>query len=96
MLEKAHKNELDLGYGEPPLYARPVAISIAHAQIKAGKYDEAIKTYNELLKRFPKSALIYNYLHKLYIKKGDAEKAKEYAGLLEDVGKYADPGIYEN
>lgn len=96
LLEKANKNELDLGYGEPPLYARPVAISIADAQIKVGKYDEAIETYNELLKRFPKSALVYNYLHKLYLKKGDAEKAKEYAVLLEDADKYSDAGIYEN
>lgn len=74
MLEKAHKNELDLGYGEPPLYARPVAISIGTAQIKAGKYDEAVKTYNELLQRFPKSALIYHCLQQLYIKKVTLKK----------------------
>lgn len=95
LLEKAHKNELDLGYGEPPLYARPVAISIGAAQIKAEKYDEAIKTYDELFKRFPKSALIYHYLQKLYLKKGDAEKAKEYSALLLDAAKYADTGIYQ-
>lgn len=96
MLEKAHKNELDLGYGEPPLYARPVAISIGTAQIKAGKYDEAVKTYNELLQRFPKSALIYHCLQQLYIKKGDAEKVKEYTALLQAATKYADAGFYKN
>ena len=96
LLEKAHKNELDLGYGEPPLYARPVAINIGAAQIKAGKYDEAVKTYNELLQRFPKSALIYHCLQQLYIKKGDVEKVKEFTALLQAATKYADEGFYKN
>ncbi|MCW3119837.1 MAG: hypothetical protein JWM28_3919 [Chitinophagaceae bacterium] len=96
LLEKANKNEMDLGYGEPPLYARPVAVSIAAAQIKAGKYDVAIETYISLLKRFPKSAFVYNCLRKVYIKKGNAEKVKEYEILLKEAAAYADPGIYGN
>ena len=95
LLKKAQKNELDLGYGEPPLYARPVAVSIAAAHIKEGKYDEAIKIYDELLKRFPKSAFVYHRLQQLYIKKGDTEKIKEYTALLQEAAKYADAGIYE-
>ena len=94
LLEKAHKNEIDLGYGEPPLYARPVAISIAAAQLKAEKYDKAIETYNSLLKRFPKSAYVYHYLLKVYVQKGDAEKVKEYTVLLKDAAQYADSGMY--
>ena len=96
LLEKANKNEIELGYGEPPLYARPVAVSIADAQIRAGKYDKAIETYHSLLKRFPKSAFVYNCLHKVYLKKGDKEKAKEYAVLLKEAALYADAGIYGN
>lgn len=96
LLEKAQKQEINLGYGEPPLYARPVAISIADAQIKNGKYDEAIITYNALLLRFPKSAFIYNYLRKVYLKKGVADKVKEYELLLKEAAMYADPGIYGN
>ncbi len=94
LLEKAHKNEIDLGYGEPPLYARPVAISIAAAQLKAEKYDKAIETYNSLLKRFPKSAYVYHYLLKVYVQKGDAEKVKEFTALLKDAAQYADAGMY--
>lgn len=94
LLEKAQKNEIDLGYGEPPLYARPVAISIGQAQLKAEKYDAAIETYTALLKRFPKSVYVYNYLLKAYIKKGDAEKVKEYTALLKDAAQYADAGMY--
>jgi len=94
LLEKAHKQEIELGYGEPPLYARPVAVSIGDAQIKAGKYDEAIATYQALLVRFPKSAFVYNYLRKAYGEKGDTGKAKEYEMLLKAAAKYADPGMY--
>ncbi len=94
LLEKAHKNEIDLGYGEPPLYARPVANSIAAAHIKAEKYDLAIETYQALLKRFPKSAYVYAGLRNVYSKKGDAEKVKAYAALLKDAAQYADAGLY--
>jgi tetratricopeptide (TPR) repeat protein len=96
LLEKAEKQEIDLGYGEPPLYARPVAVSIADAQIKAEKYDKAIDTYNALLKRFPKSAFVYNCLRNVYLKKGKTDKAKEYEMLLKDAAMYADAGIYGN
>ena len=34
LFEKAQKNEMELGYGEPPLYARHVAISLAKAHEK--------------------------------------------------------------
>lgn len=94
LLKKANKNEIELGYGEPPLYARPVAMSIAAAQIKAKKYDEAIETYQALLKRFPKSAYIYHALRLVYKEKGDRDKEKEYTALLKDAAKYADNGIY--
>ena len=94
LLRKAHKNELDLGYGEPPLYARPVAMSLAAAQIKAEKYDDAIETYQTLLKRFPKSAYVYNALRIVYAQKGDVAKAKEYTGMLSAAAKYADAGMY--
>ena len=95
LLEKAHKNEMDLGYGEPPLYARPVAISIADAYIRAGKYDKAVDTYLSLLKRFPKSALVYSCLHNVYQKSSQTEKAKEYEILLKEAAKYADAGIFK-
>ncbi len=94
LLEKANKNEMDLGYGEPPLYARPVAVSMADAQIKAGKYDTAVEIYQSLLKRFPKSAYVYNGLRNVYAKKGDADKVKEYTNLLKQAVQYADAGIY--
>lgn len=94
LLEKAEKNEIDLGYGEPPLYARPVAYSIAKTLEKAGKIDESIEKYNELLKRFPKSAMVYQELLKIYTKKGDLEKVKEFESKLKEAAMYADKGMF--
>lgn len=94
LLEKAQKNELELGYGEPPLYARPVAMSLARAHEKAQKWDKAIEAYNSLLKRFPKSAYIFHALAIAYAQKGDAEKAKEFESKLKDAAIYADKGMY--
>lgn len=94
LLEKAHKNELQLGYGEPPLYARPVAVSMANAYIKTKNYDKAVEVYIALLKRFPKSAYVYNGLRKTFLEKGDKEKAMEYTNLLKEAALNADKHIY--
>ena len=94
LFEKAQKNEMELGYGEPPLYARPVAISLAKAHEKVGKMDKAIAVYDALLKRFPKSAYVYQRLAAAYAKKGDAEKVHEFENKLKEACQYADKGIY--
>ena len=95
LLEKAEKNEIELGYGEPPLYARPVAYSIANMYKKAGKPERAIEKYNDLLKRFPKSAMVYFELLKVHTKKGDLEKMKEFESKLKEAIIYADKGMFE-
>ena len=69
-------------------------MSIADAHLKVEKYDDAVATYQALLKRFPKSAYIYNALRLLYVQKGDTVKANEYKKLLVAATKYADKGIY--
>jgi tetratricopeptide (TPR) repeat protein len=94
ILEQAHKNETELGYGEPPLYARPVAMSMAKAYDKAGKPEKAIEKYHDLLKRFPQSAYVLHALATVYAQKGDAEKAKEFERKLKEATLYADKGIY--
>jgi tetratricopeptide (TPR) repeat protein len=94
LLKKAEKNEIDLGYGEPPLYARPVAYSIAKMHEKEGNIDKSIETYQALLKRFPKSAMVYFELLKNYRKKGDAEKINEFEMKLKEASAYADKDMY--
>jgi tetratricopeptide (TPR) repeat protein len=94
LLEKAQKQELGLGYGEPPLYARPVAMSLARAHEKAQKWDKAIETYDNLLKRFPKSAYVLHALTAVYVQKGDAAKAAAFENKLKEATMYADKGMY--
>jgi hypothetical protein len=38
-LGKAHKSEIDLGFGEPPLYEMAVAVSMANAHMEKKNYD---------------------------------------------------------
>ncbi len=96
LLKKAEKNEIDLGYGEPPLYARPVAYSIAKMYEKEGKIDKSIETYQALLKRFPKSAMVYFELLKNYRIKGDLEKIMEFDSKLKEASIYADKGMFND
>lgn len=94
LLEKAHKNELELGYGEPPLYARPVAMNLAKAHEKAQKWDKAIEAYHDVLKRFPKSAYVLHALTAAYAQKGDVAKATAFENKLKEATIYADKGRY--
>ncbi len=94
LLDKAQKNELELGYGEPPLYARPVAMSLAKAHEKAKKWDKAIESYESLLKRFPKSAYVLYALTAAYAQKGDVEKTTAFESKLKEATMYADKGMY--
>ncbi|MEO8765317.1 MAG: tetratricopeptide repeat protein [Ginsengibacter sp.] len=94
LLEKAKKKEKELGYGEPPLYARPIGMSLALAHEKAGKWDNAIEEYQSILKRFPNSAYVYYALVKAYRKKGDMEKSNEYESKLKETTRYSDKGMY--
>jgi len=94
LLEKAKQKEEDLGYSEPPTYARPVLISLAEAHLKAGKTEKAEKTYQELLKKHPKSANGIWGLYKVYKQTNDAHKLHEYQAKLEEILKYGDKSLF--
>lgn len=83
-----------MGYGEPPLYARPVAMNLAKAHEKAQKFDKAIETYQTLLNRFPKSVYVLQAMTAVYAKKGDVEKVKEFENQLKEATQYADKGMF--
>ncbi|SDG20283.1 Tetratricopeptide repeat-containing protein [Dyadobacter soli] len=94
ILKTAQKKEHDLGYSEPPSYARPVLISLGEVYTKAGKYDLAIKAYEDLAQKRPNSANALWGLYKVYKKKGDAAKAKELAAQLNEVIRQGDKSLY--
>ncbi|WP_435354736.1 hypothetical protein [Emticicia sp. SJ17W-69] len=94
ILEKAQQKEEDLGYSEPPTYARPVLISLAEAHLKADKFENAIKSYNELLIKHPNSANGYWGLYKVYKAKGDVHHSDEFAEKLSEVIKNGEKGLF--
>ena len=46
----------DLGYDEPPLYARPVLESLGHVQLQTGAWDEAVASHRAWLERLSELA----------------------------------------
>ncbi|MBD2702292.1 tetratricopeptide repeat protein [Spirosoma sp. BT702] len=93
-LEKAQKKEKDLGYSEPPTYARPVLISLAEAQLRAGHADKAITAYQDLLKQHPNSANAYWGLYKIYKQQKNVAQTSHYATRLHDVTQYGDTSLF--
>lgn len=94
ILEKAHQKEEDLGYSEPPTYARPVLISLGETYLKAGNFTKAVETYQALLKRHPHTANAYWGLYKVYKQKGDTAKAQENAKRLSEVIEFGDKSLF--
>ncbi len=94
ILEKAHQKEEDLGYSEPPTYARPVLISLGETYLKAGNFTKAVETYQALLKRHPHTANAYWGLYKVYKQKGDTAKAEENAKRLAEVIAFGDKSLF--
>lgn len=94
ILEKAKQREDDLGYSEPPSYARPVLISLAETHLKANNYTKAIAAYEQLLERHPNSANAYWGLYNVYKQKGDTAKSRDYATRLASVTQFGDKTLF--
>jgi tetratricopeptide (TPR) repeat protein len=94
LLEKAKTKEDELGYSEPPSYARPVLISLAEVHLKVGNYEKAAKAYNELLEQHPNTANAFWGLYKVYKQKGDSLKTKEYAKRLAEITQYGEKNLF--
>ncbi len=71
-----------------------MGLSLAAAHEKAGEWRKAIEVYETILKRFPNNANVYYALVKVYRKKNDPVKAREYENNLKEASKYSDKGMY--
>jgi tetratricopeptide (TPR) repeat protein len=82
LLQKAVAIEDGLNYNEPPDWFFSVRHHLGAIQIEAGKYDDAIKTYEEDLKRLPKNGWAHHGLKLAYEKLNNRAKVKEMERLI--------------
>jgi tetratricopeptide (TPR) repeat protein len=93
LLEKAMNKEKDVGYGEPPRYARPELESLGSAYLRAGKWGEARKAFqNEMLTRPASGHALYGIAESYELAGDRKSAARAYAEFLA-VWKNADPDL---
>jgi len=93
LLERAAKEEKDLGYSEPPQYSRPPEEILGAALIRAGRYEEAREAYQKDLQERPHSGFaLYGIAHAWQKEGKHVEAAKAYREFL-DAWSHADPEL---
>lgn len=90
LLMKAVKIEDGLNYNEPPDWFFSVRHHLGAIQIEAGKYDDAIKTYEEDLRRLPKNGWAHHGLKSAYQKLNNKAKVREMEQLISQSWATAD------
>jgi hypothetical protein len=95
LFEQARREELDLGYREPPAFIQPVAELEAHFLATAGKTGEAQSAWNQALLDRPKSGYPLYGLAQLAEHSGDSAKATAAYNEFLNAWKSADPDLPE-
>lgn len=76
--------ERDLGYSEPPQYARPEAESLGYALIRAAKYADAREAFQNALHQRPKSGFALYGIALAWDREGNRQQAGgAYRAFLE-------------
>ena len=84
LFDQAIANERDLGYSEPPAYARPESESLGYALIRAAKYSEARDAFRKTLHERPKSGFALYGIALAWDREGNAVEASQaYREFLE-------------
>lgn len=84
LLDEAVKHEQDLGYAEPPRYARPESESLGLALIRAKNYAAAREAFAQELRERPKTGFALYGIAVAWDKEGkSAEAAKAYGEFLD-------------
>jgi tetratricopeptide (TPR) repeat protein len=93
LLKQAQKDEVDLGYREPPAFIQPVAEFEAAQLEKAGKKDEAEKAWKQALVDRPNSGYPLYGLAGMAAAEGDTAKAREAYSQFLKAWKHADQNL---
>lgn len=90
LLREAVEIEDNLNYNEPPDWFFSVRHHLGAVQIEAGKYEDAIDSYEDDLERLPKNGWALHGMKIAYEKMGDTEKVAKVTGRLEKAWATAD------
>lgn len=90
LLQEAVEMEDALNYNEPPDWFFSIRHHLGAIQIKAALYEDAILTYTEDLKHFPKNGWAYHGLKIVYTRLNDVENIAQVNGLLSESWAHAD------
>ncbi|UWX54966.1 hypothetical protein NYZ99_19965 [Maribacter litopenaei] len=93
VLREAIAIEDGLNYNEPPDWFFSVRHYLGHAQLSAGRFDDAILTYQEDLERLPKNGWALKGLELAYKGKNETEKESETGRAFSKSWEYADISI---
>lgn len=82
-LQEAARLEKELGYAEPPIYHRPILLSLAQAYQRAKRWNKAREIYQKLLEERPNSGFALYGLAQTWEAEGQrAEAIKAYRTFL--------------
>lgn len=90
LLKEAVEMEDQLNYNEPPDWFFSVRHHLGAIQIEAGKYKDAITTFEEDLNKLPKNGWAYHGMKLAYTKLNDEKRLKEVDQKLADAWATAD------
>ncbi|WPR70992.1 hypothetical protein SLW70_13775 [Flavobacterium sp. NG2] len=93
LLKDAVTIEDSLNYNEPPDWFFSVRHHLGAVQIESGKYQDAIKTYEDDLKRLPKNGWAHHGLKLAYEKMNQKKKVKDIEKLIKKSWSSADVTI---
>jgi len=95
LLEQAQQSEVEIGYAEPPRYARPALEVLGDLLIRAGKFDESREAYRKVLDERPHSGWALFGIAVAWQKQGKGpEAAKAFHEFL-DAWSHADQDLPE-
>ena len=90
LLREAVAKEDALNYDEPPDWFFSVRHHLGAVLIEAGKYQDAVKVYEQDLKTFPDNGWALKGLMNAYEKMGNEPKSNQTKIRFEKAWKYAD------
>jgi tetratricopeptide (TPR) repeat protein len=95
LFSRAHREEKELGYHEPPFYIRPVAESEAAAMMTAGKWKDAKAAFQQALIERPNSGFALYGIAQATEKTGELDATTVAYQQFLKAWKTADPGLPE-